>query len=243
MNSEIIKNNIFKYNFIKKFVNGKIFDHQQNIFTTYSSAKILLESNVDEVYSCNNTQFFETDLRKLDNKGNIIFSTINNGNFKLDFDYILSFEILNQKNISENLEIYYKILKENGTLIISVLNKQNKNLEKIQNNYKFSIKELEEKLSPKYEVLEIYSQRFLEKSVKNEKTNVFKIIRKNIAKVLKKIDKNRQFYIKYFQKNISKLDSLNENMKKISDEDYVPKKYDSKMEPFTLILICKKQRQ
>lgn len=242
LNSEIIKNNIFKYNFISKFVSGKVFDHQGTTFTTYNSAKILLQNNVDEVYSCKDIQFLEMNFRKLDNKGNIIFSIINNENFKSYFDCILSLDVLNQENIDSNLDTYFKMLKEKGMLIISVPNKQNKNLETLENNYKFSIKELEEKLSLKYRILEIYSQRFLEKSAVNQKTSMIKKVRKNIASALKKVDKNRQFYIKYFQKNISKLDSFNENMKNISNEDYIPEKYDGKIEPLSLILICKKEQ-
>lgn len=50
-------------------------------------------------------------------------------------------------------------------------------------------------------------------------------------------------YIKYFQKNISKFDSFNENIKKISDEDYIPIKYDKNNEPMYLILVCEKIEQ
>ncbi len=235
LNSEIIKNNIFKYDFFSKFAYGKIFDHQSNTFTTYNSAKILLEKGSNEIYSCSN--FNEINLRKFDDKNNIIYYNITNANFESFFDCVISFENFNKNEFSENLKTYFKFLKKNGTLIISIFNKQNNGLEE---NNKISIAEIREKLSSKFKIIEIYSQRFLEKSNKNQKKNILSISRTKLANILKKIDKNRQFYIKYFQKNISKLDSFNENIRKIPDEDYIPKKYDERDQPYILIFICKK---
>ena len=53
-NSEIIQNDIFRYNFIERFIKGKILDHKSNTFTLYHSAKILLEKNAVEVNSLMN---------------------------------------------------------------------------------------------------------------------------------------------------------------------------------------------
>jgi|TARA_B110000438_G_scaffold262292_1_gene273498 cyclopropane fatty-acyl-phospholipid synthase-like methyltransferase len=239
MNSEIIKNNIFKYNFIKKFVNGRIFDHQQNVFTAYTSAKILLENNVSEVYSSNTLNSKKKDLRKYNEKLEIDFNIENIKNCENYFDSIISFENINKKNYSENIENYFLCLKEKGILIISVLN--NKQNEK--NINKFTLDELNKLVNLKFKILEVYSQRFIEKSINKQNENIFKKIRKFLAFILIKIDKNRLLYIKYFQKNISKFDSFNENIKKISDEDYIPIKYDKNNEPMYLILVCEKIEQ
>ena len=237
MNSEIIKNNIFRYNFIKKFLNGKIFDHQQNTFTTYTSAKILLENNVSEVYSSNNLKSKEKNLRKYNKKLEIDFSIKIIKNYKNYFDSIISFENITKKNFSENIENYFEGLKENGILIISVLN----NVQDENNINKFTLDELKKLMNLKFKILEVYSQRFIQKPV-NEKNTNMKKIRKELSNVLKKIDKNRKFYIKYLQKNISKIDSYNENLKQIPNEDYIPIKYDKNHEPMYLILICRKTK-
>lgn len=237
MNSEIIKNNIFRYNFIKKFLNGKIFDHQQNTFTTYTSAKILLENNVSEVYSSNNLKSKEKNLRKYNKKLEIDFSIKIIKNYKNYFDSIISFENITKKNFSENIENYFEGLKENGILIISVLN----NVQNENDINKFTLDELKKLMNLKFKILEVYSQRFIQKPVNEKNTNMEKI-RTELSNVLKKIDKNRKFYIKYLQKNISKIDSYNENLKQIPNEDYIPIKYDKNHEPMYLILICRKTK-
>jgi cyclopropane fatty-acyl-phospholipid synthase-like methyltransferase len=235
MSSEIIKNNIFKYNFIKKFIKGKIFDHQQNTFTTYTSAQILLGDNISEIYSSNNLISKEKNLRKYDKKLQIDFSIKIIENCENYFDSIISFEVLTKENYLENLNNYFKFLKDEGLLIISVLNNKNKKTD----IDKFSLHELKEIIYPKFEILDIYSQRFIEKpSIKENKNNLN--IRKRLSNILKKIDKNRQFYIKYLQKNISKIDSMNGELKKIQDKDYVPIKYNERKDSTYLILICKK---
>ena len=235
MNSEIIKNHIFKYNFIKKFVKGKVFDHQQNAFTTYTSAKILLGNNTLEIYSSKNLLSKEKNLRKYNEKLQIDFNTKTIEDYEKYFDSIISFEILNKENFSENLNNYFKFLKEDGILIISILNNKSK-----KNDIdKFSLSEIKEIINLKFKILDIYSQRFIEKSSIRENSN-FLNIRKELAGVLKKIDKNRKFYIKFLQKNISKIDSIKENFEQIPEEDYIPIKYDESKVPTYLILICKK---
>jgi|APSaa5957512535_1039671.scaffolds.fasta_scaffold409765_2 hypothetical protein len=67
----------------------------------------------------------------------------------------------------------------------------------MENNRYFSINDLEKKLSLKFEINEVYSQRFLEKS-NNEIVNNLGLIRKISAKLIKKIDKNKKVYIKIF---------------------------------------------
>lgn len=239
LNSEIIKNNMFKYEFIRKFITGKVFDHQSNNFTPYNSAKILLQNNTTEVYSCTNLFDEEIDLRKRDNDGSIIFSSVNNRNLKSNFDSIISFENLNQTNIIENLNFYYNLLKDNGILIISVLNKRiaTKN---IQNTNEFTADDLKEKINLKFKIIEIYSQRFKERSDTNQAATLFGKSRKALAYFLKKIDKNKQFYIKHIQDKAIKFDSFNENIKKIPDDDFIPKKYNKETHPLFLILVCKK---
>lgn len=240
LNSEIIKNNIFRYRFAHEFITGKVFDHQSNNFTPYNSAKILLQNSTTEVYSCTNLFDDEIHLRRLDDDGSILFSFVNNKNLKSNFDSVISFENLNQVNIIENLDFYYDLLKDSGILIISVLNKRKTLPKNIQKTNEFTADDLREKISSKFKVTEIYSQRFKERSDTSNVVILFRKSRKVIAYFLKKIDKNRQFYIKHVQKKAIKFDSFNENVKKIPDNDFIPKKYNKETHPLFLILLCKK---
>lgn len=240
LNSEIIKNNIFRYKFMDEFITGKVFDHQSNNFTPYNSAKILLQNSTTEVYSCTNLFDEEIYLRRLDDDGSILFSSVNNRNLKSNFDSVISFENLNQANIIENLDFYYNLLKDNGILIISVLNKRKTSPKNIQKTNEFTVDDLREKISLKFKVIEIYSQRFKERSDINQAATLFGKSRKALAYFLKKIDKNRQFYIKHIQDKAIKFDSFNENVKKIPDDDFIPKKYNKETYPLFLILVCKK---
>jgi len=235
LNSEIIKNNIYRYKFIQKFVDGKIFDHQSNTFTTYHSSIILLENNVTEIYSCRTLLSKEIDVRKKQH-GKILFSSIKRENYELFFDGIISFENLNKNNFSKNLEKYFKFLKEDGVLVLAIKNKQ----KGFDNDYTFSINELKEKIRIKFDIIEIFSQRFLEKTNDTQIDIKISKIRKAMAQILKRVDKNKQFYIKYIQKNVTKFDTHIEKTKKIPDDDFFVKKYDKNIEPLYFILICKK---
>lgn len=230
---------MFRYKFIHEFITGKVFDHQSNNFTPYNSAKILLQNNTTEVYSCTNLFDEEIYLRKRDDDGNIVFSSVNNRNLKSNFDSVISFENLNQANIIENLNFYYNLLKDNGILIISVLNKRI-STKNIQNTNEFNANDLKEKINLKFKITEIYSQRFKERSDMNQAVTLFGKSRKALAYFLKKIDKNRQFYIKHIQDKAIKFDSFSENIKKIPDDDFIPKKYNKETHPLFLILVCKK---
>ena len=239
LNSEIIKNNIFRYKFIHKFITGKVFDHQSNNFTTYNSAKILLQNGVSEVYSCTNLFDEEIHLRRFDD-GGILFSSINDRSLKSNFDSVISFENLNQANIMKNLDVYYNLLKNNGTLIISVLNKRKISAKNIQKINEFTVDDLREKISLRFKIIEIYSQRFKERSNMNQVATLLRKGRKSLAYFFEKIDKNKHFYIKHIQDKAKKFDSANKNSMRIPDDDFIPKKYNKETYPLFLILVCKK---
>ena len=238
-NTEIIKNSLSRYDFISNKIDGNVFDHQPNLLTAYHSSKILLQNNVTDVYSCNDIFSKKIISRSLNHERKIIFKIHENQIFKEYFDNILSFENLNHKNYEQNLKKYFELLKEDGKLILVVLNDGKKKSNNIENNLYFSIKDLEKKLSLKFEINEVYSQRFLEKA-NNEIVNNLGLIRKTSAKLLKKIDKNKEVYVKIFQKTMKKINTIKENIEKIPDEDFIPKKYDDDKQPFFLLLICKK---
>ena len=68
------------------------------------------------------------------------------------------------------------------------------------------------------------------------------MIREKGAKIIKKMDKNEKLYRKIFQKNMKKINSLKQNIEKIPDDDFIPKKFNKNMQPLFLLFICKKNR-
>lgn len=233
-NFQYIKNNLFRYNFISNLVSGKIFDHQKNMLTTYHSARILLENNSVEIVSCDDIKSNKIISRRRNNEENIVSKIGEINFFQSYFDYLISFEIINKININEYFELYFNLLKKNGTLILLVPNKE-KSI--FKNEINFDKDELVKEISLKFEINEIYSQRFLE----NKKTeNKLEIIREISAKIIKKIDKNEKLYRRIFQKNMKKINSFKQNIEKIPDDDFIPKKFDKSKQSLFLLFICKK---
>lgn len=238
-NSEIIKNDIFRYKFINQFVKGKIFDHKSNNFTLYHSARILLQNNVNEVYSLMKLSDEKLNLRKMV-KDSIIFKNVNNNNLESSFDAVISFQNLNQKNIKGNLEFYNSILKTNGMLIFSVSTKREINSKTEQKINAFNLEELKNIIDSKFHIIEIYSQRFKEKPSINHKAIIFRKIKSIMSNVLNKIEIINKFYQKNIKKTITKYDPYKQYFHKIPDDDFIPKIYKKKDKPLFLILICKK---
>jgi len=235
-NFEYIKNNLFRYNFISNFVNGKIFDHQKNMSTTYHSAKILLENNSMEIFSCDDIKSNKIMSRRSNDEGTIVSKIKEINFFQSYFDYLISFEIINKENIKQYFELYFSLLKKNGTLILLVPNKEKMIF---KNEINFDKNELVKEISLKFEINEIYSQRFLEKENKKIE-NKLEMIRQKSAKIIKKIDKNEKLYRRIFQKNMKKINSFKQNIEKIPDDDFIPKKFDKSKQSLFLLFICKK---
>lgn len=235
LNSEIIKIHIFRYKYFKNFLYGKIFDHQSNFNTTYTSSKILLENNINQIFSSNDLSFNEIFCRKIIND-KIFFFTSKNNNFELFFDHIISFENLTKENVNKNLDVYYYILKYDGTLILGIKNRRDDNNSEIE----FFLDEIKEIISQRFQIVDIFSQRFIEKPNKLKSESMIFNIRNIISYFLKRIDRNRKFYIKYIQKEMQKIDLKSINNKIIPDEDYIPKKKEVAIEPLYYIFICRK---
>ena len=239
-NSEIIKNDIFRYEFVKKFLKGKILDHKSNNFTLYHSAKILLEEKADEIYSIMNLSDEELNKREFNSNNSIILSYEKNENLESKFDGVISFQNINQKNFLENVEFYHKVLKNDGTFIFSIFNTRKKTANHNEME-QFSIDEIKEKINSKFNIIEIYSQRFKEKAVVNYKAVIIRKTKKNMANILKKLGKIRKYYVKNVKSTVSKYDPYKQYFHKIPDEDFELKKYEKKHDPIFLILICKKK--
>jgi cyclopropane fatty-acyl-phospholipid synthase-like methyltransferase len=204
--------------------------------TTYHSAKILLENNSQEIFSSSDIKSNKIMSRKINSEGNIISEIKEIDFLQSHFDNIISFEIINKNNIKNCFELYFSLLKKNGTLILLIPNKE-KMILKNKNN--FDKDEFINKISSKFTISEIYSQRFLEKE--NRKIeNKLGMIREKGAKIIKKMDKNEKLYRRIFQTNMKKINSLKQNIEKIPDDDFIPKKFNKNKQPLFLLFICKK---
>jgi outer membrane protein assembly factor BamA len=109
----------------------------------------------------------------------------------------------------------------------------------IKNEINFDKNEIVKEISLKFKINEIYSQRFLEKENKKIE-NKLGIIREKSAKIIKKIDKNEKLYRRIFQKNMKKINSFKQNIEKIPNDDFIPKKFDKNKQSLFLLFICKK---
>ena len=235
-NSEIIKNDISKYNFIGKYLEGKILIHKPNIFTSYNGAKILLDAKITEINVLMNLLDDELTTRTKNRKDVIEFKINKKSNLKEKFDGIVSFQNLNEKNIDEYLKYYHNNLKNNGSLILSVSNKNQEN----NDDEQFELNQIKNILKIKFEISQVFGHRFQTKPVINYKAVMFRAAKKKLASVLAKADKAKGFYQKNVKNTVSKHDPYKEYFHKIPDEDFIPIKYEEKSRPMFLILICRK---
>ena len=114
-----------KYRFVKNYCSGKILVCSSNQFFTYYSTKILNEK-CDKIvtYFSHNKKLTE---RTIDNDSTIKIKQMEETITQLkneSFDSIISFETLvNGENFSDSLKKIYNLLRNDGILIISILNK------------------------------------------------------------------------------------------------------------------------
>ena len=113
-----------KYHFANSIISGKVLDITYGKYLDFTKSKLLLDHNVDEVWS----------LDLLDEKQHVILRKLNEGKItfekhpksKLDtisFDAILSFNIFSiVNNVQDNLEFISNHLTNSGISIISIVN-------------------------------------------------------------------------------------------------------------------------
>lgn len=233
-----IKEYIKRYEFISKFCHGKILNCKFSWFATYHSAKILLENGVNEVISYSKKENRLISYKIINKE--IDFQTIESENKKFfhELDCIVSFETtFDQLNFEESVDIFSKFLKKNGKLIISIINEEKIHLDEFS-DVTLSKEKFLEILEGKFDNVDLYSQRLLKEQIRNNsKTSSFRSIGANI---LKKIDKNRTFYINHFQNKMKQIDEKNYQLNKVPDSDFVPIKNMADHEPNYFIAICSK---
>ena len=231
-----IKEYITRYEFITKFCQGKILDCKFNKSTMYNSAKILLKNDTKEVITYSNKDDKIFSYTK--NNDKIKFTPIDEKKNEVlqNFDCVIAFETnFGKLNFENSLDEFFNLLKKDGKLIISVINSDKIKIDQFLDN-SFSKKKFLKILEKKFNYVELYSQRQLLEEYENEPSS----IRKISSDFLKKIDKNRTFYIKHFQKKMKEIDEEKNQAKEIPNSDYLQEKYIEGSDPHYLIAICKK---
>ena len=251
---------IERIKFSKNYTQGKILFCSYGINTQYNASKSLLTSDSQEVWYHDSSLNDNVTIRRLTKNNGIDveqgpkFSHIPEKNF----DCVLTFEEIQfrddpQKTIKE----YHKLLKDNGTLIISTRNKDtgynsdrigiSVNTQYAENNGEisgFSKNDLLKIIKSVFPTVEIFTQRNIsEIEQKQEETNFFGSIyskfKNSSKKIFDNIDKNQNFYRLHIQKTVLQFreKQFQANQKKFG-VNYTPIPYDESHNPQIFLLVC-----
>ena len=249
--NDIFKEQIARYEFAKTFAKGRILDVTMGKFMVYHGAHILLENDASEVW---NDDFLDNNttryIRKFNDDHSMNFEKSDENN-NVKFDTILCNQTIQyEKEPQKTIEKFVNLLSENGMLIISTYNLENKFYKNEKTDSRkingFSKDDFHDLLNNYFQNVEIFSQRnitTIDTIGKNTKEISFikDEVRSSLGKMLLKFDKKSIFYKKYLQDSISR---IGKSMEKISDgindEDYIPTKFKNGDNPLFFIAICKK---
>ena len=250
---------IERIKFSKNYTQGKILFCSYGINTQYNVSKSLLTSISQEVWHHDSSLDENVTIRRLtENDGIDVeqgpkFSQIPEKNF----DCVLTFEEIQfrddpQKTIKE----YHKLLKDNGTLIISTRNKDtgynsdrigtNEIQNSAENNGEMSgflKNDLLKIIKSVFSTVEIFTQRNISEIEQKQETNFFGSIyskfKNSSKKIFDNIDKNQNFYRLHIQKTVLQFreKQFQANQKKFG-VNYTPIPYDESHNPQIFLLVC-----
>ena len=252
---------IERIKFSKNYTQGKILFCSYGMNTQYNVSKSLLTSDSQEVWHHDSSLDENVTIRRLtENDGIDVeqgpkFSQIPEKNF----DCILTFEEIQFKDDPQKtIKEYNKLLKDNGTLIISTKNKDSgSNWNHItgdelhnstENNVEihgFLKNDLLKIIKSIFSSVEIFTQRnILEIEQKQEETNFFGSIyskfKSSSKKIFDNIDRNQNFYKLHIQKSVLQFREKQYNAsKKKFGIDYTPIPYDESHRPQIFLLVCR----
>ena len=219
---------------------------------------MLFRSNANQVITCDaSNNNFDYSSRKYDSNNNLIFSSMND-DFKLEnktFDCIIHSELLqNEMNPETKLEEFSNLLKNDGTLIISILNNENQNLiyNKSDNVEFLSKDELLNILKTQFSQINLYSQKLVtKKEIINRRLHSLFLLKVKLrfflSTILLKFDPKSNFYNKIIKTKIRRLNTefadqssdIN-NSNSVVSNDYTPIPYSESDNPLFFIAVCKK---
>ena len=252
---------IERIKFSKNYTQGKILFCSYGMNTQYNVSKSLLTSISQEVWHHDSSLDENVTIRRLtENDGIDVehgpkFSQIPEKNF----DCILTFEEIQFKDDPQKtIKEYNKLLKDNGTLIISTKNKDSGSHRNhitgdelhnsTENNVEihgFLKNDLLKIIKSIFSSVEIFTQRnILEIEQKQEETNFFGSIyskfKSSSKKIFDNIDRNQNFYKLHIQKSVLQFREKQYNAsKKKFGIDYTPIPYDESHRPQIFLLVCR----
>lgn len=240
-----------RYEFAAKYCSGLTLDYTFASIMLYHGSKILLDNGSREIYTyCISDNIHECSRRSYDSNGKIIYSLVENNHSHKNksVDCIHYSEITNEGTVSkEKINYFYNILNENGVLIISTLNRNNKSLifDNTHNYEFFSKKEFMQLLETKFSKIELYSQKLITQKEVIDKKLILLLVMKNklrflLSTILLKFDKKSNFYNKYLKIKNKKYENTTGNL---NIEKYTPIPYNKKHNPLFFIAVCYKNKE
>ena len=251
---------IERIKFSKNYTQGKILFCSHGINTQYSVSKSLLTSISQEVWHYDLSLNENVTIRRLTKNNSIDFEQ--GPKFsqipEKSFDCILTFEEIQFKaDPQKTIKEYHKLLKDNGTLIISTRNKDtgynsdrigtNEIQNSAENNGEmsgFSKNDLLKIIKSVFPTVEIFTQRNIsEIEQKQEESNFFGSIyskfKNSSKKIFDNIDKNQNFYRLHIQKTVLQFrEKQFQAYQKKFGVNYTPIPYDESHNPQTFLLVC-----
>jgi len=238
---------IERIKFSKNYTQGKILFCSHGINTQYSVSKSLITSISQEVWHYDLSLNENVTIRRLTKNNSIDFEQ--GPKFsqipEKSFDCILTFEEIQFKDDPQKtIKEYHKLLKDNGTLIISTKNKDSGS--DSHEIFGFSKNDLLKIIKSVFSRVEIFTQRNISKiEQKQDETNFFGSIyskfKNSSKKIFYNIDKNQNFYKLHMQKTVLQFREKQYHVsQKKFDISYVPLPFNETDNPLYFLAVCKK---
>lgn len=243
---DFFRENEFRYKFVNDFASGNVLDYSNNSLMSYYGSKILLNSNVTNVFHHN--IYDEVDhfsCRSL--KGNTIqFQNTVLDTSKSYFDCIFSNETINlEQNPLETISKLYDLLNDNGILIITCFNKHAlfSVHEQSRINYDLFSKESFLKiLNTKFSKIELFSQILINTSKSIQKPSSLNLLKRKLrflfGLLYSVIDKKGNFYRKFLLDRLKTHDDVYDVI--LNEQFYLPVLNEEKHIPKFFIAVCYK---
>jgi len=239
-----------RLDFIKPLSKGIVLNNNYLLNTEYSFAKELLNIGCKQIWHKNTDVPNKVSLRYIDENNSLKFKKFDKYNFDANsFDTIIAFETIQyEKNPEEKIDEYFKLLNDDGILIISTSNKDKSisNSSEPDNSNEYSKNSFMELLKKNFSNITLFSQRniFNENNLQNSKiSNGSRSKLRNVAKnVLLKLDPNSNFYKLHLQKTV--LNIREKKQKKFFNShniEFVPIPYENEHSPLYFIAVCRKK--
>ena len=239
-----------RYEFASKFCSGVLLDYSTLSIMSYHGSKILLDNGAKEVITCDvSNNYYTYSTRSYDSNGNIKFSPMDKNFYPKTqtLNCIIHSEILQDEiNPKQKIEEFHDILKEDGVLIISILNKDEQSIiyNKSLNTEYLTKNEFIQILKTKFSKIELYSQKLItKKEIVDRRLHPLFLLKVKLrfflSTILLQIDPKSNFYNKYMKIENKKYENTTENL----TEKYTPIPYNKKYNTLFFIAVCYKNKE